>query len=55
MNVAEIEARLLIEQNALERAVHAENPVAIAMFQGHVRDWERRLREARLAEEGGWH
>lgn len=49
--IAELEAALRIEENALEGAYVARNPTAAALFRGSVRRASEALTAARVKEE----
>lgn len=46
--------RLAIERRYLAHAQAAGVQPAIALAEAHIRDWEHRVIELRLADEGGW-
>ena len=46
--------RLAIERRYLAHAQAAGVGSAIALAEAHIRDWEHRVIELRLADEGGW-
>lgn len=54
MNIAEVEERLAAEQRFLEAAIIVHNPIAIAMAEAHIKQYERQLFELRLVDSGGW-
>ena len=54
MNLLDAEARLTVEENYLEHAIHNGTPSAIALAQAHVNYWRSEVFRLRLVEQGGW-
>lgn len=54
MSITEIEARLRVEEEWLERSHQAGNAQGERWAILGVKHWTRRLQEARVAEAGGW-
>ena len=48
--IAELEAAVQVEQNALEAAYRAGNPIGVALYRGTVKHAQEALNEARKRE-----
>lgn len=49
-SIAELEADVQVEQDALARAMQTANPIAAALYTGTLARAEERLRQARIRQ-----